>query len=166
MLSSPGRRIRVAGGLALVVLLTALLRLALAPADQSPEAAPEGGSRACASVVSAVPESVAGNERRETTAPGTAVWGDGRITLRCGVPPLSPTLDLCMSVNGVDWVLDEARAQDGGPRVLTTYGRDPAIEVAIEDPSPPPGDILVDLNSAAEAIPQGDHTCVSLTDVP
>ncbi|MFI7273263.1 DUF3515 domain-containing protein [Streptomyces sp. NPDC049879] len=160
------RRTGIVGGAVAAGLLIAGLSLVFVPGEYSVNSAPDGGSRQCASVVAELPESVVGEGKRETTGPGTAAWGDGRIVLRCGVPPLSPTANLCVDVDGVDWVLDEARARGSDARVLTTYGREPAIEVTVRDSSVSPGDVLVDLGRAVGKISQGDHRCVSLDDMP
>ena len=47
------------------------------------------------------------------------------IIARCGLDPLSPTTEDCVTVDGVDWVVRPL--SDGS--AATTYGRDPAIEV-------------------------------------
>ncbi|NBM17496.1 DUF3515 domain-containing protein [Streptomyces sp. GC420] len=150
----------ITGGAVITLLLTVVLFLVFAAGNESVTAAPDGRSEECASVVSELPRSVMGKEKRETTAVGTAAWGDGGIVLRCGVTPLNPTINLCMTVDGVDWVLDEAKAKNGGPRTLTTYGRHPAIEVTVKDSDLSPGGVLVDLNRAVKQIPQGDHKCL------
>ncbi|GGY10564.1 hypothetical protein GCM10010358_73830 [Streptomyces minutiscleroticus] len=116
-------------------------------------------------MVTELPRIVTGEKSQETTGAGTTAWGDGKIVLRCGVTPLDPTTNLCMTVDGVDWVLDEAKAKNSGPRALTTYGRHPAIEVTINDSALSPGDVLVDLNRTVKQIPQGDRKCISLDDV-
>ncbi|MER6016339.1 DUF3515 domain-containing protein [Streptomyces bluensis] len=153
------------GGSVIALLLAVVIFLVSSAGNYSVTAAPDGGSKGCASVVSELPRSVMGKEKRETTGAGTAAWGDAGIVLRCGVTPLNPTINLCMTVDGVDWVLDEAKAKKGGPRTLTTYGRHPATEVTVNDSALSPGDVLVDLNRAVKQIPQGDHKCLSLDDV-
>ncbi len=52
------------------------------------------------------------------------------MLLRCGVEPLGPTTDRCVSVDGVDWVIDESDAPN---YLFTTYGRTPAVEVLIDN---------------------------------
>jgi hypothetical protein len=58
---------------------------------------------------------------------GVRTWGDPPVVLRCGLDPLGPTSLPCLAVDGVDWVVDDG----GDPLVFTTYGRDPAVEVAV-----------------------------------
>ncbi|MEV6396794.1 DUF3515 domain-containing protein [Streptomyces sp. NPDC051907] len=153
------------GGAVGALLLTSVFFLAFMTGSYSVAAAPDGGSRECDSVVAELPRNVMSKGKQETTGVGTAAWGDGGIVLRCGVTPLKPTINLCMTVDGVDWVLDEEKAKDGGPRTLTTYGRHPAIEVTVNDSALSPGDVLVELNRVVKQIPQGERKCFSLDDV-
>lgn len=71
-----------------------------------------------------------------------------------------------MTVNGVDWVLDEKTATEsaGAIRKLVTYGRVPSIEVSFTNPAQSAGDILIRLNEAVEQIPQ-DGKCIGLADL-
>ena len=117
----------------------------------------------CADVISRAPETVLSKSRDDVTGDGVAAWGDGSIVLRCGVTPLTPTTNLCVTVNGVDWVLDEERAKKDGVQVLTTYGRDPAVEVTVEGDASKAGDALVDVNRAVRGIPQKSK-CLALGD--
>ncbi|MGW7276267.1 DUF3515 family protein [Streptomyces sp. NPDC054864] len=146
-------------------LLTAVLFLIFMTGRYSVTAAPDRGGQECDFVVPKLPRNVMGKGKQETTGAGTAMWGVGGIVLRCGVTPLNPTINLCMVVDGVDWVLDEEKAKGGGPRILTTYGRHPAIEVTVNDSSLSPGEVLVDLSRVVKRIPQGEHKCLSLDDV-
>ncbi|MFH8404299.1 DUF3515 family protein [Streptomyces sp. NPDC018019] len=117
-------------------------------------AAPDSKNSLCDAVTAEAPQQLLGKSRYEVNASGVVAWGDPTIVMRCGVKPLKPTTDTCMNVNGIDWVLDEARAKDGGERVVTTYGRNPAIEVTFLSDSQSAGDALVSLDKAARAIPQ------------
>lgn len=60
------------------------------------------------------------------------MWGDGDVILRCGnisdVPESAP----CTSVDGVDWVVNEKKSQDGKKTVLS-YGRAPTAEIAVSE---------------------------------
>lgn len=94
---------------------------------------------------------------------GAASWGGGTIVLRCGVEPLAPTTNTCMNVNGTDWVLDEERAKRGGPRVLTTYGRIPSVELAFNEDNLLAGDALVVIDKAVRDIPQ-QSKCIGLSE--
>ncbi|MET9290509.1 DUF3515 family protein [Streptomyces sp. NPDC003077] len=114
---------------------------------------PHANSPLCHETARKYPARLLDEDRSPTDLPGVAVWGDGTTVLRCGVTPLRPTPDPCFTVNGVDWVLDEARSK-GEEKVLTTYGRVPAIEVIFSGTSATPGDGLVDLSGAIGGIPQ------------
>ncbi|MER7983511.1 DUF3515 family protein [Streptomyces sp. NPDC095817] len=159
------KRRLVVGGVVSVLLLTVVLILASVTGGYSVAAAPGGRSRECFSVVAELPGEVMGKGRQQTEGAGTAAWGDGRIIFRCGVTPLNPTVNLCMTVDGVDWVLDEKKAKGNGPRTLTTYGRHPAIEITVNDSALSAGDVLADLDGVVELTPQGEHKCLSLDDV-
>lgn len=128
------------------------------------EPAPRGWEQQCSQVYTALPDSIAGLQRRETTAQGAAAWTgvptgstDGRevtVVLRCGVDQLSAleTAGGCQAVEGdgasVDWI----PVDDGDGRTTwTTYGREPAVQLQM------PAD--ADLTSA---VPQSVAKAVSL----
>lgn len=117
----------------------------------------------CAKIVSAAPETLLGRDRDRVSGAGAAAWGDASIVLRCGVEPPAPTTYLCLNVDGVDWVLDEGRADGGGARVLTTYGRTPAVEVTVEGGDGLDGGVLVALNRSLRDIPQ-QAKCLDMQD--
>lgn len=79
-------------------------------------------------------EAIADLDRRWTDAQATAAWGedggDSAIILRCGVKVPGPTADLqCVTLEGVDWLVDASQT----PYLqLTTYGRDPAVQLFID----------------------------------
>lgn len=120
--------------------LTALLLLAVTACSSygdagevvppTPDAA---AARICDALLDAVPDSVAGLERRETEPASrfTTAWGDPAVVLRCGVVrpeemnnPRAPGARL----GGVDWMLEDPR--DGRYR-CTTALRKVYVEVAI-----------------------------------
>ena len=99
----------------------------LSACSRAPEVAlaPQASTPVCASA--RWPGDVSGHTR-VTTQPddgSVAAWGDPALIARCGLDPLGPTTDDCVTVDGVDWVVRPL--SDGS--VATTYGRDPAIEV-------------------------------------
>ena len=128
----------------------------------SVEPGPYADNPRCSDVISRAPETVLHKQRDDVTGDGVAAWGDGSDTLRCGVTPPRPTTNLCVTVNGVDWVLDEGRAQKD-VQVLTTYGRDPAVEMTVEGDGAKGGDAAVDVNRAVRSIPQKSK-CLALGD--
>lgn len=129
----------------------------------SVEPGPYAGNPKCADVIFRAPETVLSKQRDDVTGEGVAAWGDGSVVLRCGVTPLRPTTNLCVTVNGVDWVLDEKRAQKDGVQFLTTYGRDPAVEVTVRGDGSKAGSALVDVNRAVRGIQQKSK-CLALGD--
>lgn len=125
---------------ALVVVAMAALGACASTADV--EVAPNAADPVCASVVLALPQELADLPRLETSSQGTAAWGDASapVALRCGVEPLPPTTDPCVTVTDpsgvrVDWVAVEDPSQtsaSGGTLwTFTTYGREPAVEVVV-----------------------------------
>ncbi|MEU3904902.1 DUF3515 family protein [Streptomyces goshikiensis] len=129
----------------------------------SVESGPFAPDPHCRTVLARLPGELLGKERDPVEGRGVAGWGGGSIVLRCGVEPLAPTVNTCMNVNGTDWVLDEEQAKRGGPRVLTTYGRVPAVEIAFEDDGLLAGDALVVIDGAVRDLPQKSK-CLSLSD--
>ena len=105
----------------------------------------------CADVVVRLPETVGGRDSdlalRQTDAQGTAAWGTPTAAiLRCGVPVPDPTSTLrCYTADGIDWLLDES---DSPNLVYITYGREPAVEVIVNQDDAAGGAVLLDLASA------------------
>ncbi|MGO4361678.1 hypothetical protein AB4Y83_13295 [Terrabacter sp. RAF57] len=99
----------------------------LSACSRAPEVAlaPRASAPVCASA--RWPGDVSGHARVATQPDdgSVAAWGDPALIARCGLDPLGPTTDDCVTVDGVDWVVRPL--SDGS--VATTYGRDPAIEV-------------------------------------
>lgn len=125
------------------------------------DTAPDATDPDCAAVVVRLPDTVAGLGERETNAQGTGAWGQpASVLLRCGVEPPGPTTDRCVSVDGVDWIIDESDA----PRFLfTTYGRTPAVEVLVDNDVVSGSTAIADLSPAVAAIP-AEGGCVALDD--
>lgn len=98
---------------------------------------------ACAEVAVRLPDFVAEQPRRWTDAQASGAWGDpSAILLRCGVTPPGPTEARCITLGGVDWIVDESRAPN---YLVTTYGRVPAVEVFIDNELVSPNDALTEL---------------------
>jgi hypothetical protein len=139
---------RAAGPLALAAALAGCAGTEL-------EAAPHAADPACAGVLDRLPPRLLDAGRGSTDVAGAAVWGDPRITLRCGVPVPGPSTDRCLTVDGVDWVLTEP---DGAVR-FTSYGRSPALELTVPERygrENAPG-ALTDLVAAVSPLPQSRH---------
>ncbi|MEN5074695.1 DUF3515 family protein [Isoptericola cucumis] len=116
--------------------LAALAVAGLAACAPSIGAVPadDAANPACAPVMLALPETLAGDlPQRDTNAQATTAWGDpgAAVTLRCGVAPPGPSPD-CQRVESptgtVDWIVE---ASDDGTWRFTTYGREPAVEVVV-----------------------------------
>ena len=149
------RRVAIAVGLAVAG------TVALAGCSQAVafDTAPSATDPDCAAVVVRLPDTVAGLTERETNAQGTGAWGQpASVLLRCGVEPLGPTTDPCVSVDGVDWVIDDS---DAPTYLFTTYGRTPAVEVLIDNDVVSGTTAIADLSPAVSAIP-AESGCVAL----
>ena len=97
---------------------------------------------------------------RPTDSQATAVWGDpAAVVLRCGAEVPGPTTDRCISVDGIDWVI---RDEDENWRI-TTYGRDPAVEVLFGKDQASSDTVMVGLSSAVAQI-ESSGGCVSVQD--
>ncbi|MFF7082404.1 DUF3515 family protein [Streptomyces lavendulae] len=131
--------------------------------DYDVPAGPFAGSGPCADVVAGLPGALLGQGRDAVGGAGAAGWGGGAVVLRCGVRPLAPTVDTCVNVDGVDWVLDDERAGRSGVWVFTTYGREPAVEVAFSGGARSAGDALIAVNHGVRGFPQKSK-CLALGD--
>lgn len=118
------------------------------------DSAPDAKNPKCSTAVDHSPEKVGSESRDWVIGQGVASWGDGSTILRCGVGELEPTINLCISVDGVDWVLDEEKLKETGVSVLTTYGRSPAVQVTYSGGREDVGGVLVDLKKSVAGIPQ------------
>ena len=133
----------------LMALIAATLTGCTQPVAMSP--GPDAENELCAEVVIRLPDTVGDAELRETNAQGTGAWGTpAQALLQCGVAvPKVSALD-CREFDGVEWLIDPS---DPDLVTATTYGRDPAVRVAIDKAVTGPGVILSDLASAVSVIP-------------
>jgi hypothetical protein len=93
------------------------------------EPAEDANNPTCAEVSARLPGSVSGEQRRWTDAQATGAWGNpAAVLLRCGVEPPGPSDLPCYSLGGVDWL---AYPQEEDVQRAVTFGRDPALEVAV-----------------------------------
>lgn len=159
------RRVRAVGCLGAAGLVAAAVLVVREGDSAGPgmTAAERGGDPACARIARGYPAELAGQRRSDPGAAGVTTWGDGAVVLRCGLRPPGPTVDRCVDVDGVDWVLRDAEFRDGR-KVLVTYGRDPAVEITLTDRATGADTVLVELSRAVEPIRQGAK-CVGDTDV-
>jgi hypothetical protein len=125
---------------------------------------PADGSNdpACADVSVALPGTLAGQERRWTDAQATAAWGDpAAVLFTCGLEPLGPTTLPCQTINGVDWVIDEA---DAPQYRVTSFGRVPAVEVYLDNDVVASAEVLDALSLVVSRLPADGSTCVARGD--
>ncbi len=157
-------KIRVAGA-SFALLAAGLLTTTLAgcspdvPMDRPVDA----NNPACANVIVRLPATLDGLDKRNTNAQATGAWGDpASVLLYCGIEPSGPTTDHCVTVNGIDWIIDESRA----PLYrFEAYGRSPGLEVVVDADKQVSGtNVISELRSAVEQLPQERH-CVSVSEV-
>jgi len=127
------------------------------------EPAPEAASPACADVSVRLPDEIGGLAERETTAQATGAWGQPTaIVLHCGAPPPAPTSTLpCYTVGEVDWLVDDA---DDPTFLFTSYGRTPAVTVAVDNTAVAGITVLESLSAAVAQLPS-TGACLALEDL-
>jgi hypothetical protein len=141
--------VAAAAGLALV-LAGCTPAVVLEPAD-------DANNPDCAAVIVRLPDTVGGLAKRETTAQATGAWGDpDQVVLRCGVAVPAASELPCID-KGVFWLRDDS---DPAFWRFTTFGRDPAIDVAIDKKiASGPGVVLDDLANAVSFTPTNGLEC-------
>lgn len=142
----------------------ALLVLAGCAPTVALEPAADATNPGCAEIMVRLPQTVAGQQIRQTDAQATSAWGSPTaVILTCGVTPPGPTLAHCQNVAGIDWLLDSSKAP---VYVFTTFGRTPATRVVVNSNlTDGQGTIIVDeLSNAIGSIPQ-KQKCTSTDDV-
>lgn len=121
------------------------------------EPAPLANDPACAEITVRLPGELNGQARRWTDAQATGAWGDPAvILLSCGVEPPGPTTLPCQSVNGVDWIIDDA---DAPKYRVTTFGRTPALELYLDTEVVSSADVLDALSRIVDLLPADDSAC-------
>jgi hypothetical protein len=86
-------------------------------------------------VTARLPQAVSGEDRRWTDAQATGAWGQPlSIILTCGVLPPGPSTLPCYELGGIDWL---ALGPEADLQRAVTYGRNPAVEVALSREAPP-----------------------------
>jgi hypothetical protein len=135
-----GGRVSGFGGAAVGTVAAAAALAGCAGPTVDVPAAPFADDPVCAEVVLGLPAVLAEAERIDTTSQGTAAWTHDApadaIVLRCGVEPLPPTTEQCVTATdgtgvSVDWVTVAGDETAGTPWSFTTYGREPAVEVTV-----------------------------------
>ena len=114
----------------------------------------------CADVTVRLPSDISGFDKRGTNAQATGAWGNPDvIMLRCGIEPSGPTTETCVSVDGVDWIV-ETDSQKPSYR-FEAYGRSPGLEVIVNSQQVSGTDVLLELAPVANLLPQ-ERKCTSL----
>lgn len=124
-----------------------------------PDLAP-AAARQCEDFVRALPDSLAGLERRATSPDDAlgAAYGDPPVTVVCGgeMPPGFDRFSTCEEVNGVGWYAPPATTQDPqdgafGDAVLGTITARPIVELHVPGAHRPEG-VAAALAQLAEPI--------------
>lgn len=126
-------------------------------------AASDANNPDCASVIVRLPDLVGDQQKRETNAQSTAAWGTPEsVILTCGVKvPAASTLP-CFDKQGIFWLRDDTNDTYW---TFRTFGRDPAIELAVDrDIASGPGVVIDDLTSAVAYLPTDGRECTDLED--
>ncbi|WP_327344615.1 DUF3515 family protein [Streptomyces europaeiscabiei] len=124
--------------------------------------AARAGDPECIRIADHYPARIAGESRDPVSVTGVASWGNGGVVLRCGLEPPLETDDLCIEVDGVDWVFREDRSTGSGYRILITYGRDPAVQAFVDDRITAIDGVLVDLGDLVRPIERSpDDECAA-----
>lgn len=126
------------------------------------EPADGANNAACAEVIVRLPDTAGDLDRRFTNAQSTGAWGEPvGVELRCGIEGSGPTVDECVSVSGVDWIIDRSAAPIYR---FEAYGREPGLEVFVNSELASGTSTLVDLAVSVSMLPQV-RQCTSVNDV-
>lgn len=131
--------------------LAATVALAGCSATVSVDPAPDANNPKCAEIMVRLPGTISDQARVWTDAQATAAWGTPtRIIMACGVTPPGPTTLKCVSLGGVDWIVDESTQPNFR---ITSYGRTPAVQVFLDggDSSVDPNAVLTQLGRLVAA---------------
>lgn len=152
--------------LALIAALALLPGLAACSATVSMQPAKGSNDPACAEIVSRLPKTISGQERRWTDAQATGAWGDpASILLTCGLEAPGPSTLPCRPFDGVDWLVDESQA-DQNRYTLTTFGREPAVQVYLDYAEASSADIAQALAPLIrDYLPATGSVCTSASDL-
>ncbi|MBS1674481.1 MAG: DUF3515 family protein [Actinobacteria bacterium] len=94
------------------------------------KSAGNANSPECAEVTVRMPDTIGTLTARTTDAQATAAWGDPTaVVFACGLEAPAPTTKQCVTINAVDWIVDDSES----PYLrLTTYGREPAAQAYVD----------------------------------
>lgn len=152
---------------AALALATAALALVGCAPTVPVETAADANDPGCAEVISRVRTTLPTLDDapyRWTDAQGTAAWGDpASVLLTCGVEVPTASELPCVEVDGVYWLRNDANAPT---YIFTTFGRDPAVDVAIDYDTRSTGIVLGDLSGAVGALPTNGLECTDVENAP
>lgn len=138
-------------GLAATALVGCSTTVALKPA-------PDANNPLCANVMVNLPDTIASNdpndllERQWTDAQSTASWGPSTtIRMWCGVEVPTASELPCQSIAGFDWIIDESESPYYR---VTTFGREPALQLVINGTVVSATDVLTRIGKAAQDLPK------------
>ncbi|GAA1848183.1 DUF3515 family protein [Microbacterium koreense] len=128
------------------------------------EPAEDANNPLCADVIVRLPGALDDQDRRWTDAQATGAWGNEAtaVILACGVTPPGPTEARCITLGGIDWVVDESQAPD---YLVTTYGRTPAVEVFIDNEVVSSNTVLDRLGPIVSGAIPAERSCVETSEV-
>jgi hypothetical protein len=143
------------------VLLIVLALAGCSPVVSMTPAADFANDPGCAAAIVRMPGTLGDYALRNTDAQGTAAWGEPTVALLyCGVPVPQASDLPCVEIEGIFWLREEV---DAG-LAFTTYGRDPAVRLVLDDDALNPGIALNDIARAVSYLPTNDRECVDLED--
>ncbi|AYF98535.1 DUF3515 domain-containing protein [Protaetiibacter intestinalis] len=129
--------------------------VAMDPAD-------DANNPGCADVIVRLPDTVGDQQRRQTNAQATGAWGDPvSVLLYCGVEVPSASTTRCIEIDGIFWLVD---GDDAPSYILTSYGREPAVDVVIDTEKVGSTPVLMDLQRAVSYTTPNGHECTDLDD--
>jgi len=156
---------RVLASPAAAVLLAGLLVATLAGCSPTVVMHPaeDANNVDCAAVTVRLPDTLGdGLAKRTTDAQATGAWGDPvSVLLSCGVAVPAASELPCIEVNGIQWLRDDSAAPNYS---FTSFGRDPAVLVAVDADVVSPGIPLDELANAVSFTPSNGLECRSLED--
>lgn len=113
--------------------------------------AEDANNPACAEIIARLPEDIDGMQRRATNAQSTGAWGEpAAVLLRCGLPLVEASTLKCLTVGGVDWLIDPEKSPSYR---FITFGRKPATEIIINSESASGANVLDALSPLMTFLP-------------
>ena len=118
---------------------------------------PGADSAPCQAFTALWPSLVSSQPARAVSvqSPAARVWGNPAVIAICGYDAPAPSTLECLSVDGVDWLVQ--RRSDGVQ--FTTYGRSPAMDVLVPAAYAPEPLLLPAFGAAARSLPETGRHC-------